>query len=111
MPRFLKVLVVLLLVGLIPVRALAALTVGFCGAGHMAAASSMDHGAHHEPPGAQPDPSRCPVCAAHCWNASLAAHGSSWVLPLPDPEARVAVTINLEPGSIPERLDRPPLSL
>ena len=120
MPRALKTLAVIVLVALIPLRAMAAVTIGFCAAGHkeMAVAALADHGrdagahAHHgghEAP-ANPATSSCSICVEHCSNAAFALAASSEVTAPAAKRDRIPLAGPAVPAFVPDQLDRPPLA-
>ncbi len=115
--------VVLLLVGVLPLRAAAAALPVLCLEGHAQAASEAnDPGDHEEHGAAQPHPEGpagdanqlnhdCGFCAKHC-------HGASFVLASDRPSVLVRPTVDAVPfdawrnaGFVPDHLDRPPLAL
>jgi hypothetical protein len=117
MPRALKLLAVLLLVAVLPLRAVAGVTTGFCASGHkdMAAAHASGQGyqsdAHHavDAP-VQPIESFCNICAEHCSSAAFAIPAEPAVDAWVGGQDR---TVLAEHGSalhVPDRLDRPPLA-
>lgn len=120
MPRRLKVLVVLALVALLPLRALASITIGFCASGHQeqpAAAHGAhgDHGDHaHDGAGDQhgkPAAPTCNVCAEHCSNAAFAPDGAARSVEASAvSEASTGVAPRAAPAFVPDQLDRPPLA-
>lgn len=120
MPRGLKLFAVIVLAALLPLRAVAAVTIGICPAGHEdsgAGVYSTGHG-HDVSPHAHPtddssgnqDRHSCNVCAEHCSGASVA------------PTAPVVVSMQFvgadrarsgdhgAPAFITDQLDRPPLA-
>lgn len=95
-------MVVALMVVLLPLRALAAVTIGDCAAGqhgaaHQHEAQDHDHGSTHD--------------HEHCASASFVA--SAGPLPLAGPSApdRVTQRSRLAASFVPDHLDPPPLSL
>lgn len=113
MPRALKLAAVLLLVAVLPLRAVAGVTIGFCASGHkdMAAAHAPGHEYQsdaHAP--VQPIESSCTICAEHCSSAAFAIPAETAM------DARVSGqdrTLVAEHGSaldVPDQLDRPPLA-
>jgi len=120
MPRTLRTIAVLVLVALIPLRAVAAVTIGLCAAGHheVSVPAETGHGhdahahGHHggdEPP-AKPAAPSCSTCVEHCSNAAFApSFGQPVVL------ERVAQHLAFlaergAPAFILDQLDRPPLA-
>lgn len=120
MPRALKTSVVLILALLLPLRAVAAVTIGYCATGHqdMAIAAHGDHGhgaeshAQHgndEQP-AKPAAPSCSICVEHC-SGAVFAPSAEWALTAPavarDP---LRLAERLAPAFFPDQLDRPPLA-
>jgi hypothetical protein len=118
MPRALKLLAILALLVVLPLRAVAGVTIGFCVSGHnngMAAVAQASHGQHadvrHGDEGpVQPMQSICNICAEHCSSAAFALPAEpaadAWV-------SGRARTVHAEHGSplhVPDQLDRPPLA-
>lgn len=115
MLRALKLFAVVVLVALMPLRALAGVTIGFCASGHqdMAVAAHASHGAHanheHGAP-AKPVESSCNICAEHCSSAAFATPAEpSTDLP-PAVRDRTTFAGRYAPGFVPDQLDRPPLA-
>ena len=118
MPRALKFLAVLVLVAILPLRAVASVTIGFCASGHhgeAAHASAPAHGAeghahHGDAPPEKPVESSCNVCAEHCSSAAFAVP----VVPLTEAQPagrdRTSLAAFASPLHIPDQLDRPPLA-
>jgi hypothetical protein len=101
--RKLKTIVVLLMLALLPLRALAALTIGDCAVTHHEHAHDGGGTAHSQ--GSDYDEHE------HCASASFVASAAS--LPLAAPVAADRVTRH-EPfaaGFVPDHLDPPPLAL
>src|SRR5437899_12483546 len=108
MSRRLKTIVVLLMLALMPVRALATVTVGDCAVTQhdaMDHASSHEHGSTTHSHGGGHDEHQ------HCASASFVA--SATLLPLPSQVAsdRVVEPEYFAAGFVPDHLDRPPLAL
>jgi hypothetical protein len=117
MSRRVQTLVVLLLIALVPMRAIASVAIGFCAASHQPAAAHAhdggDHGAaqHHgdEAPG---DASHgCSYCAAHCTGAVFVASSDAVRFPACANAEPIPFGEQLASGFVPEQLDRPPLAL
>lgn len=117
MSRCIQTLIVLLLIALVPMRAIASVAIGFCVAGHQPAAvhahDGGDHGAaqHHgdEAPG---DVNHgCSYCAGHCTGASFVALSDAARFPASANAAPIPFGEQLASGFVPEHLDRPPLAL
>ena len=107
MSRKFKYAVLLLLVALMPLRALATVTVGFC-AMHDHGAASVDHDHDGAPHGASHD--QCDSCVEHCASASVVAAVD---LPSAAPAGshRIVTPEHFAAGFVPDPLDPPPLSL
>jgi len=113
----LKILVVLVLVALMPLRALASVTIGFCASGHQEQPVAA-HGAHgdHAHRGAddqqgKPVAPTCNICAEHCSSAAFAPDGAARAVAAPAvSEARTGVAVRAAPAFVHDRLDRPPLA-
>jgi hypothetical protein len=112
-------LAVLLLVALVPLRAVAGVTIGFCASGHndvavaAHAADTPDAGAHahhgNDLP-AQPVEASCNICAEHCSSAAFAPSGAQAAVTAPVPGVRIFLAAPLAPAFVPDQLDRPPLA-
>jgi hypothetical protein len=120
MPLKFRTLVLLLLVAMMPVRAVAGVAMAFCATGHQempaahgghATAAVGEHAAHvsGDAP-AQPDPQRCSICTEHCSSAAFATADARVI-------AGVAIEEDVLPGAercalafFPDQLDRPPLA-
>lgn len=120
MPTALKTLIILLLVVLMPLRAMAAVTIGFCATGHdhsaVAAHGSDHHGAagheHHgnDDTPAKTDAPSCSSCVEHCSGAAFApaadrAPGEPAVA-----RDRTILAARAAPAFFSDQLDRPPLA-
>jgi hypothetical protein len=117
----LKTLAICLLIALMPVRAMAAVTIGFCASGHgdplVAAHGGHGHdvGAHQhhgndEPP-AKSGASSCSSCVECCSGAALApsadqAIGASITIA----QDRISFASRVPPAFFSDQLDRPPLA-
>jgi hypothetical protein len=113
MRRKLNTAVVLLMLALMPLRALATVTAGFC-ALHQQGSAMLDsaHGHHNHDGPAQQEEShdQCDSCVEHCASASVVAPSQ---LPHPAPASahRIASRERFTAGFVPEPLDPPPLAL
>ena len=123
MPRALKLAVVLMLMALMPLRAVAGVTIGFCASGHgdsAVAAQGTGHAhdagerSHHghgdDTPAQQPVESSCNICAEHCSSAAFAPAMEAVLAA--QPVARESIQA-ATPGTavfFPDQLDRPPLA-
>jgi hypothetical protein len=120
MPHQLKIVLVLALVALLPLRALASVTIGFCASGHheqpvAAHGAHGDHGDHAhdgaEDQHGKPAAPTCNVCAEHCSNAAFAPDGvARAVAASAVSEASTGVTPRAAPAFVPDQRDRPPLA-
>jgi ABC-type Zn2+ transport system substrate-binding protein/surface adhesin len=124
--RILNVVVVLLLVALVPARAIGSVTLSICASGqeqagamHHAEANGHgmhahdaghDHHDHHDDPAPGEGGSHaCSYCAAHCAGVAFAVPTDlSRVAPAPGSD-RIPFGSWSEPGYFPDHLDRPPL--
>jgi hypothetical protein len=120
MPGTLRTLAVLLLVVLLPSRAMAAVTIGFCGAGNQpvavaahgdngyGAGSHARHGGDDSP--ASSDTQRCSICAEHCSSAAFAPSAGQAVDAPPVAHDRIMHAERVAPAFFVDQLDRPPLA-
>jgi dienelactone hydrolase len=120
MPRALRTLTVLLLAFLLPLRAVASVTIGYCAAGHqeLAVAAHGDHGqvsgshARHggdEQP-AKPATPSCSICVEHCSGAAFAPSADQAVSAPAVAQDPVLLAERVAPAFFPDQLDRPPLA-
>jgi hypothetical protein len=115
MLRALKLFAVMILVALMPLRAVAGVTIGFCASGHQdrAVSAHADHGEHaqheHGAP-AKPVESSCNVCAEHCSSAAFALSTELALQPQPAALDRATFAERHAPAFFPDHLDRPPLA-
>lgn len=118
MVRGLKILVVLLLIALVPARAIGSVTISICADGqssagmHASAPGSVDH-AGHDGHGSlatgESDHQGCGYCAAHCaGTAAVVAADATRFAPNARAE-RIAFGARAAPGVCLVQLDRPPL--
>ena len=118
MPRALKLVAVVILVALLPLRAVAGVTIGFCASGHqdMAVAAHGAHDAsgahahHGDQPPAQPVEPSCNICAEHCSSAAFAPVADGAVDVRPHGRDRTLFASRDAPAFFPDELDRPPLA-
>ena len=129
MPRVLKTLLVLVLAALLPLRAVAGVTIGFCANGHQeppvaAHAEHDDQAAHaghehrsanahegEEGQPAKPVTPTCSICAEHCSSAAFAPGGAPQALAVPAvAQASPGDHARPAPPFFPDQLDRPPLA-
>ena len=113
-PR-LKFLLVLLLVVLVPLRAMAAALMPCCGTANaemQQQAAATPEGAHcHE---AEPDvesDTGCAFCAVHCAGAAQVLIQGDHPLPGAGAADRIDFAARFQPGIVPGHLERPPHSL
>jgi hypothetical protein len=109
-----KTLAVVLLLAIVPLRGLAAVTVGFCAMGHHEAPAQAhaDHGAHdyHEAPAEPKGKADCNICVEHCSSASFAVPAPAEILLARNGAARIALREAFAAGFVPDHLDPPPLA-
>jgi len=122
MPRAMKLAVVLALMVLMPLRAVAGVTIGFCASGHQdmsVAAHATGHGheagehAHHghgDDAPSQPVESSCNVCAEHCSNAAFAPAVDAALAAQPVGVESIDLAATHAAAVFPSQLDRPPLA-
>ena len=116
----LRTLVVLFFAALLPLRAVAAVTIGYCAAGHqdMTVAAHGEHGqaagshAHHDGDDqpAKPATPSCSICVEHCSNAAVAPSAAQAVVSPAVAQDRIFLAERVAPAFIPDQLDRPPLA-
>ena len=119
MGKKIKFLVILAMVALVPLRAVAAVTIGLCALGDNAAAVHVhaEHGhasSHDQSPAGEPQNESkpaCNVCAEHCGSAVFAVPASPSPLPVTAGLQRAVPAHFLAPGLTLEELDRPPIAL
>jgi len=118
MPRALKLFAVLVLVAVMPLRAVAGVTVGFCASGHKGMAVAAQDAYHGHEAGAhagdkaptQPLESSCNICAEHCSSAAFAIPAATDVDVRPAGPDRTLLAQRNAPAFVPDQLDRPPLA-
>jgi len=116
----LKTLAVMLLVALMPLRAMAAVTIGFCAMGHehstIAAHGTHDHGvAGHENHGNDDSPAKtgapsCSSCVEHCSGAAFAPAADLAISALLVAQDPILFVERIAPAFHTNQLDRPPLA-
>jgi hypothetical protein len=117
MSRRIQILIVLLLIALVPIRAIASVAIGFCVAGHQSAAEHAHDGGDHGPAQHHGDEApgdvnhSCSYCAAHCTGAVFVAPADAARFPVSATAAPIPFGERLASGFVPEHLDRPPLAL
>lgn len=123
MLQSLKIVVVLLLVALVPARAIGSVTISICASGQEQAgathhAKSDGHGMHahdaghdhHDDPAPGEGGSHtCSYCAAHCAGVAFAVPTGASGVPSASGSDRIPFGSWSEPGYFPDHLDRPPL--
>ena len=120
MPRGLKWIAVVVLVALLPLRAVAGVTIGICPAGHedmAVAADATGHGheaSSHTDPGdgssGAPAEHLCNICAEHCSSAAFAPAAPALVSVRLVGVDRARSSDHGAPAFITDQLDRPPLA-
>lgn len=118
MPRALKTLAVLLLIAVMPLRAMAAVTIGFCASGHQDSAAAQAghaqeaaaHAHHGHDAPTQPVEPSCNVCAEHCSSAAFALSADIAFESRPIGRDRTQLPARNAPAFVPDQLDRPPLA-
>ena len=115
MLRALKLFAVVVLVALMPLRAVAGVTIGFCASGHqdMAVAghaSRGEHAQHEHGAPAKPVESSCNICAEHCSSAAFATPAEPAADLPPAVRDRTTLAARHAPAFFPDQLDRPPLA-
>jgi len=120
MPRALKLAAVLVLVALLPLRAVAGVTIGFCASGHQDVAvqahgtghapGSGEHAHHGDDSPVQPVKASCNICAEHCSNAAFATPADPAFEAHPAVRDHTLFIVRGAPAFVPDRLDRPPLA-
>lgn len=121
MPTSIRTLVILLLMAMMPIRAVAGVATGFCATGHQEMpAAHGDHGGHaagdHATHGtgdspADPDPKGCSICVEHCSSAAFAIADIRQIVGVAAEEALLPGAERSAPAFFPDHLDRPPLAL
>ena len=104
----------MLLLVIVPLRGLAAVTVGFCAMGHHEApaqAHGQHGGQHHEAPADPQGKAGCGVCVEHCSSASFAVPAPLDTLLSIERSGRIALGERFAAGFVPDHLDPPPLAL
>lgn len=120
MGKRIKFLVVLAMLALVPLRAVAALTIGLCAMSDESAATVQLHAGHghthphdNSPAAETQKDSKAPcnLCAEHCGSAAFAVPADLSPLALTAGLERAAPHYLLLLGLMPEELDRPPIIL
>jgi len=121
MSRALKILAVMALMVVLPTRAVAAVTIGFCASGHKDMAVQAEHAghgagagshtSHSVPADEQPPFSRsCNICAEHCSSAAFATASESTAGVQPSGNNQTFLAVRNPPPFVPDQPDRPPLA-
>jgi hypothetical protein len=118
MPRALKIFAVLVLMAVLPLRAVAGVTIGFCASGYkgmaeetQAAYQGHEAGAHaRDNAPANPLESLCNICAEHCSSAAFAIPAAMDVDVRAAGPDRTLLAERNAPAFFPDQLDRPPLA-
>ena len=120
MRRLFRTLVILVLVAMMPIRAVAGVAMAFCATGHQEMpAAHAGHGAHADgghsahdasDPPAQSDPQRCSIYVEHCSNAAFATAEIRQVSGIAIEEHLPPRVERPAPAFFPDQLDRPPLA-
>jgi len=120
MSRALKMLAVLTLVVVLPTRAVAGVTIGFCASGHKDMAvpaghaghgvGATGHGSHSAPADEQPFNESCSICAEHCSSAAFAPSSGAAVSMRPSGSTPALFAERNAPPFVPDQPDRPPLA-
>jgi hypothetical protein len=103
--RALKMLLVCTMLALIPLRGLAAVTVGICAAEHGTASHGL---ADHDHDGKSHD---CSACAEHCTGATFVTQAMPASLLHAASTERAVPAERFAAWHVPEHLDPPPLAL
>ena len=118
MSRTVKTIAVVLLLAIMPLRGLAAVTVGFCAMGHQEPAAlageAQEHGVHHGEHGHPPQPDGapdCSICVEHCSSASFAVPAPLQTPAFIQRSGRIVLGERFAAGFVPDHLDPPPLAL
>jgi hypothetical protein len=115
----LKLLLVCAMLALVPLRGIAAVTVGICAVGEHGAWAQVHaddgHGTHDDPSGPESgsddNPAECGVCAEHCAGASFVIESAPASLADWARAERSLPGERFAAGHVPEHLDPPPLAL
>lgn len=124
MLRILNIVVVLLLVALVPARAIGSVTISICASGqeqagathheaeagaHGTHAGDSAHGNHDNQTQGEGSGHACSYCAAHCAGVALAVPTELSRIAAVEGADRVPFGAWSAPGYFPDLLDRPPL--
>jgi len=119
MSRALKIIAVLALLVVLPARAVAGVTIGFCASGHKDMAvqavhaghadGTSGHASHSAPADKKPFSDSCSICAEHCSSAAFAPVSGSPVSVRPSGSAPTLFVERSAPPFVPDQPDRPPL--
>lgn len=116
MNRTLKAFLLVLMLALVPIRALAAVTTGFCAFAHEHGApahhASGSHESHgHDAPSPSHDDSPCSSCVEHCSSAFFTASAAPITLLAAASAQPRILQERFAAGFVPDHLDPPPLVL
>ena len=107
--------IVIALLALVPLRALASVTIGFCAITHpVVAQAQVDHDHAVHPHGEAPESdlnADCNACAEHCTSASVLLPTLPATLAGTFGTERAVLSAYFAAGHVPEHLDPPPLAL
>ena len=110
--RRIKIALLALLLVLVPLRAMAEMTIGFCAFPHhdsaAGAGAAADHGAAHHEHGKTPDSNGA---GDHCASVSFLASAAPLSLPAAAAADLVVRGERFAAGFVPDHLDPPPLAL
>jgi hypothetical protein len=107
---------VLALLALVPLRALASVTIGFCAVADPVVATQAqadhDHAAYPHAEASDPEPNAdCNSCVEHCTSASALLPALPGTLAGTFGTERAVLPAYFAAGHVPEHLDPPPLAL
>lgn len=111
--RPLKLVTVLILVVLLPLRAVAGVGVGYCASGHQGMAVPMlahGHGGETNAHDTQGASSSCSMCVVHCSSAAFVPSTVASLEISPVGSERMDAPARRALAFFPNRLDRPPLA-
>jgi hypothetical protein len=106
-----KILLVVIIVGLLPLRSIAAAVTAFCYAGQQVASSHSQIQSRVPGQGHGDEASRCSLCVAHCPSGILISQSGPPALAAGFGESRIPLAERDALAFIPDPLDRPPLAL
>ena len=116
MPSRARILLVVLLLALLPLRAVASVTIGFCASngGPEAIASHQGHDASanhegHDDSSSEGRTATCSYCAEHCAGLGFVTPAADAGLGTPAGAGPIPFGKRTGPGFVPEQVERPPL--